>query len=156
MCEDGSEDTPATAKIVVDNTSPEARQRQLQVQVELAFAKATSKLLAFLVAEPEGNMVEAMRDFVEVHEAASQESIDPKGVAIRIPKLDRKDNDENEHINMILRGSLNMVAAMLKKSARLPLKDRPGDDPTEVHQRDYDKALKEIAEGIELQNVRNA
>ena len=75
-----------------------------------------------------------------------------KGVAIRVPKLDRgKDNEENEHINAILRGSLNMVAAMLKMNARIPITNPGGVDPTEADKLDYDKALQEIAEGIKLQ-----
>lgn len=91
-----------------------------------------------------------------VHEAAERESIDPKGIAIRVPKLDSTGNDENEHINAILRGSLNMVSAMLKKHARVPLPDGISEDPTEAHKRDYDKALQEIGKGIELQEERMA
>ncbi|UEM08438.1 hypothetical protein J4G43_026980 [Bradyrhizobium barranii subsp. barranii] len=113
-------------KVVVDNSAPEARQRQLEAQVQVAFAKAASKVLAFLVGKAEGNMIMAMQEFIAVHEAAEQESIDPKGIAIRVPKLGRTGNDENEHINMILRGSLNTVAAMLKMNAKIPTKNRGG------------------------------
>jgi hypothetical protein len=139
-------------KIVVDNTSPDARQRQLEAEVQVAFAKAASSVLTFLAGKAEGNMVKAMQEFIAVHEAAGQESTDPKGIAIRVPKLERgKGNEENEHINAILRGSLNMVAAMLKMNAQIPLDNRGGEDPTEADKHDYDKALQEIGEGIELQ-----
>jgi hypothetical protein len=140
------------AKIVVDNTSPEARQRQLEALVQVAFAKAASSVLTFLAGKADLNMTKAMQEFISVYEAAKQKSIDPKGVAIRVPKLDRgKDNEENEHINAILRGSLNMVAAMLKMNARIPITNLGGVDPTEADKLDYDKALQEIAEGIKLQ-----
>jgi hypothetical protein len=43
-----------------------------------------------------------------------------------------------------------MVAAMLKMNARIPLDNRGGEKPTKADKRDYDKALQEIAEGIEL------
>jgi hypothetical protein len=39
------------ARIVVDNTSPEARQRQLEAQVQVAFAKAASSVLIFLAGK---------------------------------------------------------------------------------------------------------
>jgi hypothetical protein len=137
-------------KVVVDNTSPDARQRQLEAQVQVAFAKAASSVLTFLVGKAEGNMVEAMQEFITVHEAAAQESSDPKGIAIRIPNIERsEDNEENEHVNAILRGSLNMVAAMLTMKARIPITSLVGEDPTESD--DYNKALQELAEGVELQ-----
>jgi hypothetical protein len=136
-------------KIIVDNTSPEARQRQLEAQVQVAFAKAASTVLTFLAGEADGDIVEAMQEFIDVHEAAEQESIDPKGIAIRVPKLISLENEENEHINMILRGSLHMVAAMLKTYAKIPTQDPAGDKSwTEAHEDDYNKALREIAEGI--------
>ena len=141
------------AKIIVDNTSPEARQRQLEAQVQVAFAKAAASVLAFLAGKAEGNMIKAMQEFIAVHEAAEQESIDPKGIAIRIPDIENsKDSENNEHINAILRGSLNMVVAMLKIKAQNPISNRGDEDPTEAYKSvDYHKALKELAEGIKLQ-----
>ena len=139
-------------KIIVDNTSPEARQRQLEAQVQVAFAKAASTVLTFLAGKADGNMVKAMQEFIAVHEAAKEESVDPKGIAIRVPKLINVENEENEHINMILRGSLRLVSAMLKMYAKIPTQDPAGDRSwTEAHKRDYNKALQEIGEGIELQ-----
>lgn len=138
-------------KVVVDNTSPDARQRQLEAQVQVAFAKAASSVLTFLAGKAEGNMTEAMQEFIAVHEAAAQESSDPKGIAIRIPNIERsEDNEENEHINAILRGSLNMVVAMLKMKARIPITSQ-GDEDDPTGSDDYNKALQELAEGVELQ-----
>src|SRR5882757_5160743 len=119
-------------KVVVDNTSPDARQRQLEAQVQVAFAKAASGVLSFLAGKAEENMIEAMQEFIAVYEAAAQESSDPKGIAIRIPNIERsEDNEENEHVNAILRGSLNMVAAMLKMKAQIPITCFDGEAPTE-------------------------
>jgi UDP-N-acetylglucosamine enolpyruvyl transferase len=137
--------------MVVDNTSPEARQRQLEAQVQVAFAKAAGRVLTFLAGKADGDMVKAMQEFITVHEAAEAESIDLKGIAIRVPKLDRSGNDENEHINAILRGSLNMVAALLKMHAKVPIKNAGGKTWTKAEKRDYDKALEEIGRGIERQ-----
>ena len=53
-------------------------------------------------------------------------------------------NEENEHVNAILRGSLNMVVAMLKMKARIPITSQGGGDPTGSD--DYSKALQELAE----------
>jgi hypothetical protein len=143
------------ARIVVDNTSPEARQRQLEAQVQVAFAKAAASVLIFLTGErAEQSMIKAMQEFISVHQAATTESIDPKGIAIRIPKLDHVDNDENEHINAILRGSLHMVAAMLKMNAKIPVGNRDGKEATKGGKRDYNRALKEIGNGIALMQER--
>jgi hypothetical protein len=99
-------------------------------------------------------MIKAMQEFISVHQAATTESIDPKGIAIRIPKLDHVDNDENEHINAILRGSLHMVAAMLKMNAKIPVGNRDGKEATKGGKRDYNRALKEIGNGIALMQER--
>jgi hypothetical protein len=107
------------ARIVVDNASPAARQRQLEAQVQVAFAKVASGLLIFLAGRhTERSLIKAMREFIAIHESARAESTDPKGVAIRGPRLDRYNNGEDEQINAILRGSLRMVAAMLESNAR--------------------------------------
>lgn len=135
-------------KTVVDNTTPEARQLQLEAKVQVAFARVAGSMLRFLTGQSTGDMVTAMKEFVEVYEAAFEESIDPKGIAIRVPKLDPEDNEENEHINALLRGSLRMVAAMLASHAETPYPDQP--DYT-TKSAAYDAALDEITEGIEKQ-----
>lgn len=143
------------AKIVVENTSPEARQRQLEAKVQVAFAKVASNVLTFLVGEDEGDMIDTMQEFIEIHGTATQESIDPKGIAIRVPMLGGgADNDEDEHINAILRGSLSMVAAMLKINATVPLDNRGGAQPSDVEKSDYNEALEEIAKGVKLLTAR--
>lgn len=143
------------ARIVVDNSSPEARQRQLEAQEQVAFAKVASSLLIFLAGKStERSLIKAMREFIAVHESARTESTDPKGIAIRVPRFDQYDNGEDEHINAILGGSLRMVAAMLESNAKVPVDDRGGQKPTKAEKRDYDKALKEIAEGIALMQDR--
>ena len=143
------------ARIVVDNTSPEARQRQLEARVQVAFAKAASGVLTFLAGkQADDSLIEAMQMFISVHEAARAESTDPKGIAIRVPMLVRRKDGEDEHINAILRGSLRMVAAMLEMNAKVPLENRGGKEVTASEKRAYKKAQKEIAEGIALMQVR--
>lgn len=143
------------ARIVVDNTSSAARQRQLEAQVQVAFAKAASGLLIFLAGkQTEHGLIEAMQEFIAVHETARTESTDPKGIAIRVPKLDRRKDGEDEHINAILRGSLRMVAAMLEMNAKVPLENRGGQEVMAGEKRAYKKALKEIADGIALMQAR--
>ncbi|RTM15376.1 MAG: hypothetical protein EKK33_02090 [Bradyrhizobiaceae bacterium] len=100
-------------------------------------------------------MIDAMQEFIEIHGTAAQESIDPKGIAIRVPKLSGgADNHDDEHINAILRGSLSMVAAMLRINATVPVDSRGGEKPSEVERSDYNKALEEIARGVKLLNAR--
>ena len=50
-------------------------------------------------------MINAMLEFIAVIRPPRRKSIDPKSMAIRVPKLDRSGNEENEHINAILRDS---------------------------------------------------
>jgi hypothetical protein len=95
-----------------------------------------------------------MREFIAIHETARTESTDPKGIAIRVPKLEPYNNGEDEHINAILRGSLRMVAAMLESNAKVPLDNRGGRKATKAEKRDYNKALQEIADGITLMQER--
>lgn len=143
------------ARIVVDNTSPAARQRQLEARVQVAFAKAASGVLIFLAGkQTEDGLIETMQEFIAVHETARTESTDPKGIAIRVPKLDRRKDGEDEHINAILRGSLRMVAAMLEVNANVPLENRGGKEVMAGEKRAYKKALKEIADGIALMQAR--
>lgn len=143
------------ARIVVDNTSSEARQRQLEAQVQVAFAKAASGVLNFLAGkQTEHSLIEAMQEFIAIHESARTDSVDPKGIAIRVPKLDRCRDGEDEHINAILRGSLRMVAAMLEMNAKIPLENRGGQEVAAAEKRAYNKALKEIAGGIALMQAR--
>jgi hypothetical protein len=142
------------AQIVIDNTSPEAQQRLLEAQVQVAWAKVASRVLHFCTGSQKGDMVEAMREFIKVYESATEKSIDPNGIFIRQPKLDRGKDDDDEHINAILRGSLRMVAAMLEMSAKVPLDNRGGEEVTKTEKRDYNKALKEIVDGVALMQKR--
>ena len=144
------------ARIVVDNTTPEGRQRQLEARVQVAFAKAASSILHALSGAPKGKIVEAMREFVDIHDAAEQQAIDPAGVAIRMPKLDRGEADPDEHINAILRGSLRMVAAILEINAHIPVDNRGGEGATDADKDAYDRARDEIVRGLALLQARIA
>ena len=132
-------------KIVVDNTTPEGRQRQLEAKVQVAWAKAASKVLNFLIGG-EADVVAAMKEFVAVYDTAEQESIDPKGIAIRGPALGHTTKGhEDEMIDTILTGSLSMVAAMLQVGARQPVTEPIGaykDDEA------YTAAQEQIVRGI--------
>jgi hypothetical protein len=113
-------------KIVIDNTTPEGRQRQLEAQVQVAWAKVASRVLNFLIGR-EADPVAAMKEFIAVHEAAEQESIDPKGIAIRGPELGQTtEGHPDEIIDTILTGSLSMVAALLQAGARQPVTEPKG------------------------------
>jgi hypothetical protein len=113
-------------KIVVDNSAPEGRQRQLQAQVQVAWAKAACSVLNFLIGRG-ADPVTAMKEFVTVHEAAEQESTDPNGIAIRGPKLGQTTNGHpDEIIDTVLTGSLSMVAAMLQVGAKQPISEPKG------------------------------
>jgi hypothetical protein len=41
------------AKLIVDNSSPEALQRRLEAEVQVAFAKVASSMLEYLCGEPQ-------------------------------------------------------------------------------------------------------
>jgi hypothetical protein len=132
-------------EIVVDNTAPEGRQRQLEAQVQVAWAKAACSVLNFLIGRG-ADPVTAMEEFITVHEAAEQESIDPNGIAIRGPKLGQITNGHpDEIIDTVLTGSLSMVAAMLQVGARQPISEPRGaytDDEA------YAAAQEQIVRGI--------
>jgi hypothetical protein len=132
-------------KIVVDNTTPEGRQRQLEAQVQVAWAKVASCVLNFLIGR-DTDPVAAMKEFVAVHEAAEQESIDPKGIAIRGPELGQAAKGHPDVIiDTVLTGSLSMVAAMLQAGARQPVPEPKGaytDDEA------YAAAQEQILRGI--------
>lgn len=122
-------------KIVVDNTTPEGRQRQLEAQVQVAWAEAASGMLNFLIGR-EAAPVAAMKEFIAIHDAAERESIDPNGIAIRGPELGQTTKGHpDEIIDTVLTGSLSMVAAMLQALARQPAPEPKGaytDDATYV------------------------
>src|SRR5882757_1926612 len=109
------------AKLIIDNTSPKARQLQLEAKVQVAFAKVAGSMLYALSGKQKYDLIKEMKEFVAVYDAAEQESTDPKGVTIRMPKLDRGKVDKDEHINAVLRGALRMVAAMLDMNAKIPI-----------------------------------
>jgi hypothetical protein len=131
-------------KKVIDNTTRDGRQRQLEAQVQVAFANTAGSILHFLAGTQSDSIVERMREFVTLHDAAEKESIDPNGIVIRAPAFEG--SEEDEPINTVLRGALHMVAAMLQIHAKDPGPKSPanysGDDP------DYDRALEEISLGV--------
>jgi hypothetical protein len=132
-------------KIVVDNTTPEGRQRQLEAQVQVAWANVASSVLNFLVGR-EADPIAAMKEFVAVHDAAEQESTDPKGIAIRGAELGQTTKGHpDEIIDTVLTGSLSMVAAMLQAVAR-----QPGREPKGAYADDeaYVAAQEQIVRGI--------
>jgi hypothetical protein len=138
-------------KIVVDNTTPEGRQRQLEAQVQVAWAKVASTMLNFLIGQ-EADPVAAMKEFIAVHDAAEQESIDPKGIAIRGPELGQTTKGHpDEIIDTVLTGSLSMVAAMLQVGAR-----QPGTEPKGAYTDDeaYVAAQKQILRGIMMMDKK--
>lgn len=141
-------------KLVTDNTTPEGRQRQLEAKVQVAFAKAAGNLLRALSGTPDVDLREPLREYLAVHEAAEHQSIDPEGVVIRMPKLDRGESDEDEHINAILRGSLRMVAAMLYLLAKVPVDNRGGEEPRHDEMEAYNAAKEEIVRGVTLLQER--
>jgi hypothetical protein len=132
-------------EIVVDNTAPEGRQRQLEAQVQVAWAKAACSVLNFLIGRG-ADPLTAMKEFIAVHEAAEQESIDPKGIAIRGPELGQITNGHpDEIIDTVLTGSLSMVAAMLQVGARQPISEPRG---TYTDDEAYVAAQEQIVRGI--------
>src|ERR1043166_365417 len=135
-------------KIVVDNSTPEGRQRALEARVQIGFAAVASKVLEFLAGGETSGLIEAMRTFADLHDKAEAESGDPKGIAIRTPNLARKldGTDIDGPINTILRGSLRMVAALTVEAARRAGADELGDGATDTAA--YKAARDEISEGI--------
>lgn len=137
-------------KIIVDNSTPEGRQRALEARVQIGFADVAGKVLEFLASGEPNGFVCAMRAFADLHDLAEAESSDTKGIAIRTPNLERKlyALDENDPINTILRGSLRMVAAMAAEAARRAGAETMGADVTDSTA--YKTAQDEILEGIAL------
>lgn len=138
-------------KIVVDNTSTEGRQRQLEAQVQVAWANVAGAVLNFLIGR-EADLVPSMKEFIAVHDAAEKESIDPKGIAIRGPELGQATRGHpDEIIDTVLAGSLSMVAAMLQFGAKQPVSKPNGsysDDEA------YLAAREQIVGGIKMMEER--
>ena len=128
-------------KIVSETPEALVRQRRLEEQVRVSFAGVAANTLEFLAGgQPRADIVDAMREFVAIHDAAEQETTDPKGVPIRIPALGPKQEatpDPDKAINTVLRGALRMVAALLLHNAK-------------TDNEDYDRANREFAEGFTL------
>ena len=137
-------------KLVVENTSPEARKRMLEARVQVAFAKAASTLLRMLSGKRVPNIVEVMAEFVRVCELAEVESGDGKSVQLRFTRLDNGKTHEDEHVNAILRGALNVVAERLSLTAKHRLNDRDRNEPTKTELKAYHKARDQLADGINL------
>lgn len=126
--------------------SLETRQRQLEARVQIGWAKVACSVLRSMADRAvDGNPVEAMREFVELYDAAAKATIDPRGVAIRMPLLDRGKNDPDLHTNMVVRGSLRMVAARLEEGAA-----KPGECPGAPKGPAYETARREVVRGIML------
>jgi hypothetical protein len=142
-------------KLVIDNSSREARQRQLEAKVQVSFARVAGSMLHALTGKrPKSDLVEDMRAFVAVYDAAEEARDDSKSTVIRMPKLDRGKSDRDEPINAVLRGALQMVAAMLDISAKNPVDNRGGQSPTNAEMKAYNKARDEIAAGVILLQKR--
>jgi hypothetical protein len=138
-------------KIVVDNTSPEGQQRQREAQVQVAFANMAADLLEYIAGGTDAGNFDKLRHFYELHTEAEAKSLDPDGIAIKMPMLERKpgrEADPDDHINTTLRGALRIVAAMLKETAKDPGKQTFGVDATGSAA--YRAANAEFSEGIEM------
>src|SRR5262249_10152422 len=108
-------------RVMAKVTSLEWRQRELEGKVQIGWSKVACSVLRTMAGrELDGNPVEAMREFVELYDAAEKASVDPKGVPVRMPLLDCGENDADLPTNMIVRGSLRMVAARLEEGAAKP------------------------------------
>lgn len=128
--------------LVVDNDNPEGRQRQLEEQVRAGFAKAVAATLEFICGgEPKMDLVIAWQEFAELHESAIKSSIDPKGIAIRIPELNRDPTSADHEINTLIRGALRVTAARLIHAGK-------------VDNDEYRAANKEFNEGLMLMNAK--
>jgi hypothetical protein len=136
------------AKLVVDNSTPEALQRRIEAQIQVAFAKLASNMLEFLCGELEFELFGEMQEFVSIYEAAMRKSADRVGPDIRIPNLRRDDANEDEPTNAVLRGALRAVAALLNLQAEVPLDDRGGKKPTKREMKPYINALGELTSGL--------
>jgi hypothetical protein len=132
--------------------SLENRQRELEARVQIAWANAACNVLRSMADRGvDGNPVEAMREFVEIYDAAVKATTDPRGVAIRMPMLDRGKDDPDLHTNMIVRGSLRMVAARLEHGAA-----NPGEHPGRPTGSAYDAARREVVHGLMLMQASQA
>jgi hypothetical protein len=107
-------------KLVSETPVEQVRQVRLEDDIQTAFAKAAAAMLEFICSgngERDGQtMVELMADFVGKHRHAEPQSIDPQGIAIRMPRTKEApagEDDPDALVNTILRGALRMVAARL-------------------------------------------
>jgi len=65
----------------------------LEEDVRDTFPQTTAAVLEFVAnGSLRGDMIKLMRRFVSVHDAAEQESIDPKGIAIRTSAIEPQDD----------------------------------------------------------------
>src|SRR5207248_1115005 len=101
---------------------------------------AIASVLDFLTGTPRGDMIEAMRAFIAVHDAAEKDTIDPKGVPIRIPNIARRPSgepDPDDPTNTIMRGAFRMEAAMLRHG---------------IDNEDYENEKNEFVDGVYMLN----
>jgi hypothetical protein len=65
---------------MVQIISLEKKKRQLEAQLQVAWAKATCSVLRSMADGAfDGNPAEAMREFVELYDVAEKASTDPEG-----------------------------------------------------------------------------
>ena len=107
-------------KLVSETPVEQVRQVKLEDDVQTAFARAAAAMLEFICSgkgEFDGKSVPTlMQEFIDEHAAAEAASIDPKGIAIKMPSMvpaAPSETDPDKDINTVLRGSLRMVAARL-------------------------------------------
>lgn len=140
-----SDETPdKPTKLVIDNTTPEGRQRQLEANVQLTFAEMFASIVEFIANRDAPGLMEKIERFYDAHVEGSEFSIDPKGIAIRMPVFyeepDEKEPDAST--NRVTRGAMRMVAARIMWAAQ-------GGDLTKLDDSPhYRKAHEEFAKGI--------
>jgi hypothetical protein len=113
-------------------------------KVRVSFATAAANVLDFLSGAPREDMIEALRAFVAVADAADRETSDPKGSRIRIPNIEPRkpgEPDTDAAINTAMQGALRMEAALLRHNAT-------------TDNEDYERAKEEFARGVTMLNAK--
>jgi len=120
----------------------EPRGCQLEQQVQVAWAEMVCSILRSMAAGTNHeNPISAVCEFVRLHDAALKTS---KDIGVRIPVFTR-DNDPDERTNLIARGSLRMVAEVVRQNATKRTDHfSPPKGPA------YDAARLEVVRGIRL------
>jgi hypothetical protein len=139
------DDKPLRLVAQNDESAIEAhREEALVEKVRVSFATAAANVLDFLAGSPRSDMIEAMRAFLAVVDAADKETSDPKGSRVRIPDIEPRkagEPDTDAAINTALRGALRMEAALLRHNAT-------------TDNEDYEHAKQEFARGVVMLNQK--